>query len=107
MLLSTLFILQELVRQCSSFRHSFTAIDKILILYFKPIDLVEHLFAKPKASRYSLKCLFKKVPTVFHISVVSEKYICKICASPFLHAAIYTNAVNEIHQASLNLFSGS
>lgn len=105
-LLKTLFILQELVRQCSSFRHSFTAIHKILILYFKSIDLVEHLFAKPKARRYSLKHLLKDVSTVFYISVVSEKYICKACASPFLHAVIHTNALSESHQASLNLFSG-
>lgn len=76
-----------------------------MILYFKPIDLVEHLFAKPKARRDSLKHLFEDIPTAFHINVVSEKYICKVCASSFLHAAIHINALSEIYQASLNLFS--
>lgn len=90
-LLKTLFILQDWMRLCSSFGHSFTAINKILILYCKPIYLVERLFAKPEASRYSLKHLFEDVPTVSYIIVVSQKYICKGCASPFLHAGTHIN----------------
>lgn len=68
------------------FRYGFTAVNEVLILYCKPVDLVEHVFAKLQASRYPLNHLLRGVPPVFHTS----ESICRSSVQVLFHMQLLT-----------------